>query len=65
LGAQAIHFSDHFRASSEYETAYELFYRLQLTPWFSIKPDLQYIANPGGKGTPDALAATVRVQVSF
>jgi carbohydrate-selective porin OprB len=42
-----------------------LFYRVQVTPWFAIKPDLQYIANPGGKGLGDAIALTVRLEVHF
>ena len=30
------------------ETAIELFYRFQITPFISLKPDFQYIVNPGG-----------------
>ena len=48
------------------ETAIELYHRFQLTPFLSIKPDLQYIANPGGSpGVADALVATVRVEIVF
>ncbi len=47
------------------ETALEVFYRLQITPFFAIKPDLQYIINPGGSGADDALVGTIRVEISF
>lgn len=30
------------------ETALEAFYRVQITPWFYLQPDLQFIMNPGG-----------------
>lgn len=30
------------------ETAVECFYRAQITPWFYLQPDVQFIANPGG-----------------
>lgn len=30
------------------ETAVEAFYRIQLTPWFYLQPDVQFIMNPGG-----------------
>jgi porin len=64
-GAQAVRFSHDFDAQAAYEVSYELFYKVQATPWFVIQPDLQYIANPGGHGTPDALALSVRMQVNF
>lgn len=48
------------------ETNIEAFYKLYATPFFSIKPDLQYIINPGGAGdVEDAIVAAVRVEVSF
>jgi porin len=65
LGVQAVRFSDGFNATARFEASYEMFYQLQLTPWLMIKPDLQYVANPGGQGTPDALALTLRVQLDF
>ena len=46
------------------ETAVELFYGFPLTPFFSLKPDLQYIVNPAGDGR-DALVAGVRMEVLF
>lgn len=47
------------------ETAFELFYKLQLVPNLSLKPDLQYIVAPGGGGLDDAWVATLRLELSF
>lgn len=48
------------------EWSVELFYRLQLTPWCAIKPDLQYILHPGGNAdVDDALAATIRLEIGL
>jgi len=46
------------------ETAFEAFYKFQVSASLSIKPDLQYVINPGGDGR-DALLAGVRVEFSF
>jgi carbohydrate-selective porin OprB len=51
--------------TQDHETAYELFYKVQVLPWASVKPDLQYITHPGGTGVDDALVGTVRVEVIF
>jgi porin len=47
------------------ETALEIFYRAQITDFFWLTPDLQYIFNPGGAGLNDALVATIRAEVVF
>ncbi|QQE13704.1 carbohydrate porin [Planctomycetota bacterium] len=47
------------------EFAAELFYKAQLTQNFSIKPDIQWIANPGGIDGNDALVSTLRAEISF
>jgi porin len=67
LGASWISFTDVAGAGivDGDEVAVEAFYKVQITPWFSLKPDLQYIANPGGIGVDDALAATLRVEIAF
>jgi porin len=65
FGVQAAHFSDSFAPGDQFEVSYETFYRLQIKPWFSITPDIQYVSNPGGRGTPDALAVTLRFLVVF
>jgi porin len=46
------------------ETAIELFHKFQLTEFVSIKPDVQYIVNPGGNGR-DALVVGARVEIAF
>ena len=46
------------------ETILELFYRLQLTPWLSVQPDVQYYVDPGGRGN-NALVLGLRTVVVF
>jgi porin len=44
----------------------ELFYKVVVTPWLSIKPDIQFVRNPGGvRDRPDALAASIQTTVTF
>lgn len=48
------------------ELAVELFYTLQIAPWLRIKPDLQFIHNPGGlPGVDDALVLSLRTAITF
>ncbi len=48
------------------ETALELFYRLQVTPFLSLKPNLQYIFDPSGtRMIDDALVGTLRAELVF
>jgi carbohydrate-selective porin OprB len=50
----------------ENETAYELFYKLQVTPAFALQPVLTYIVNPFGDPSIDnALLATLRGEIAF
>jgi porin len=67
LGANYARLSnDDPQLTARFELGIELFYKLQVTPFLSIKPDLQYIVNPGGvSGRGDALVGTVRLQVEF
>jgi carbohydrate-selective porin OprB len=44
--------------------AIEAFYRLQITGWAMIMPDLQYVVHPGGR-YPNALVGTLRLIVDF
>jgi porin len=46
------------------ETVFELFYMAQVTDWLSVKPDVQYILDPGGDGR-DALVAGVRMEFAI
>ena len=48
------------------ETGYELYYQIQLTPWLTFTPDLQYIVTPGGLTTnTDAFVMGFRARVIF
>lgn len=67
LGVGVFHteFSERLGLEKPSETAFELFYRAQLTSSFSIKPDMQYIVHPGGSGADDALALGIRWEWAF
>jgi porin len=69
IGANWGRFSDRRGANfdTDSELAVELFYKLKLTQWLSVKPDLQYIHNPGGgvAARHDALVASVRLVIDF
>jgi porin len=46
------------------ETLIELTYQAQVTPWLTLQPDLQYVANPGaGVADPDAPVRNLRNEV--
>jgi porin len=58
------------RAAATYpedsETALEVYYNAQITPWLNISPSIQYISNPGGSGTAsDAVVIGLRAQMLF
>jgi porin len=64
IGAAARHFSQDVVAytglGSPYaqgEMVIETTYRLRLTPWFKLQPDLQYVINPGA-GIPTSQSTT-------
>lgn len=46
------------------ETSLEAFYRIQLTPWFFMQPDIQFITNPGGAYT-NSVAIGMRTAITF
>lgn len=48
------------------ETAIELFYDVQVTPWCTLKPVLTWIDDPGGLvGVGDVLVLTLRTAITF
>ena len=48
------------------ETTIELNYRAQLTPWFSLMPNVQYVIRPNGVMTiPNALVLGLQVRLTF
>lgn len=64
LGAQCAFLSPEADLTRSYELALETFYKMQLTPWLFVQPDLQYIVNPGGL-YPNALVGILRLNMEF
>jgi porin len=51
---------------SHHEHVLEITYLANLTGWFSLQPDFQYIINPGGFGKiPNAAVAGIRLNITF
>ena len=49
-----------------YESILELDYNVQTAPWLSLRPNLQYVLNPGGTGKiPDAFVVGLYTNVTF
>ena len=50
----------------KHELALEMFYKVKITPWLSVKPDLQYIVNPSGsQDIKNAFVPTLRFEWTF
>jgi len=48
------------------EATIELFYRLEITPFLTLKPDIQGVFNPSGDATVhDALVTTLRIEIAL
>lgn len=69
MGAGFAHgtFSDNATDYIEdYESVLEVYYNAQITPWLSLSPSIQYVANPGGaENIRDAVVLGLRVQMEF
>ena len=68
LGFAQGFFSDYASTTytDDFESALEIYYNAQVTPWLNISPSIQYIANPGGDRTADnAVVLGVRAQMIF
>lgn len=67
--AQGILSSDFRRfvaPTADRETVFEMYYSWQVTPWLTISPDFQFIANPGGRhANDDATVFGVRVRMQL
>lgn len=61
LGVAHVIFSDLLPDQTS-ETAVELFYKAQLSPWVVVQPDLQYLARPDGQHR-DAFAVGLRFEL--
>lgn len=59
-------FSDANPGAEDAETAIELTYRTQLTPWLALQPDVQYVISPGTDPTlDDALITSLRFEAAL
>lgn len=59
-------YRDHVEPRADRESVYEWYYLIQVTPWFTITPDIQLITNPGGnKDDRDAIVGAVRFRIIF
>jgi porin len=58
--ADVARFTGQFHPIRSGETLLELTYQLQLTPWWQLQPDFQYVFNPGG-GIPNPIAPSRRI----
>jgi porin len=67
FGVNLCDLSDDVNAGTpDDEVAYELLYKIALTPAVSLKPELQYITNPGGiDPAEDVLVGLLRVEILF
>lgn len=58
--------SDAATPCENYEAAFELTYRAQITPWLAIQPDVQFIMNPGfDPNIKNSWVAGSRVEIAF
>ncbi len=59
-------YGDERHPRADRETAYEVYYAYQATPWCIISPHFQVITNPGGdQDDRDAIVGGVRVRITF
>lgn len=65
VALSSVEFSDAAGFRAERETVLELFASFVLAPWLRLKPDLQFIDDPGGIGAEDAWVATLRTTWSM
>lgn len=66
LGVARGWLSDDADPRTDREIVLELYYNVQVAPWLSITPDVQYVCSPAGDaGAGDAMVVGVRIQVSF
>ncbi len=62
IGVAHIIFSDMLPGFTK-ETDLELFYKIQLTPYVVLQPDVHFISNPGGEGQyRDAIVGGLRFE---
>lgn len=48
------------------ETVVDVYYRISITPFLHVQPELQFVIDPGGSAdTADAVVASIRVSIEF
>ena len=57
--------NDDGRSNPGYEIVLEATYQIELSPWLSVQPDLQYVIHPSGTNIANALVLGARTTVSF
>ncbi len=67
FGVYSVHASDEYQqvadADFSRETGFELYYAIQVTPWMTLTPDIQYIVQPGGsRDAADSIVFAVRAR---
>ena len=53
------------RLNPGYEIVLETTYQIEVTPWLSLQPDLQYVIHPSGTNIANALVLGARTTLSF
>jgi porin len=53
------------RSNPRFETVLEATYQIELTPWLSLQPDVQYVIHPSGTNIANALVLGARTTLSF
>lgn len=53
------------RSNPGYEIVVETTYQIELTPWLSLQPDVQYVIHPSRTDLPNALVLGARTTMSF
>jgi porin len=66
LGAAARETATPLMERDPYEAALEITYRMPVTNWLAIQPDIQYVFNPGADASlPDSFVLGVRFELSL
>jgi len=73
LDKDTIAFTGQAMPVRQTETQLEMSYQAQITPWFQVQPDVQYVFNPGGgllnarvgRRVGDALVLDLRATITF
>jgi len=76
LDRDQVMFTGIDRPVRDYEAVLELTYQARISPWWTLQPDLQLIAHPGGhvapplpasqaRAIPNALVVGIRSSITF